>query len=215
LCCYMYCLCLLCCSMYCLCRLCCFMYCVYCDVLGIVCVDCAVLCIVSIVLFYVLFVSSVLFYILFVSIVLFHVLFVSSVLFYMLFVSIVLFYVLFMCKCVLYYCHWVSTQLQLTNISYRIICIASVRFLWFSKQDTPRNENLHSYYTNVYSDFFFSCGAAAQRGPLPQWSVCPREMYVLTGLWKFLLTLYSTSEELISWVHAAYAYTLNLSDIIY
>jgi len=31
---------------------------------------------------------------------------------------IVLFYVLFVCKCVLYYNHRVSTQLQLTNISY-------------------------------------------------------------------------------------------------
>jgi len=80
---------------------------------------------VSIVLFYVLFVSIVLFYV-FVSIVLFYVLFVSIVLFYVfvsivlfcvLFVSIVLFYVLFVCKCILYYCHWVSTQLQL-NISY-------------------------------------------------------------------------------------------------
>jgi len=33
------------------------------------------------------------------------------------FCFIVLFYVLFVCKCVLYYCHGVSTQLQLRNIS--------------------------------------------------------------------------------------------------
>jgi len=35
-------------------------------------------------------------------------------------VCFVTFYVLFVCKCLLYYCHRVSTQLQL-NISYRII----------------------------------------------------------------------------------------------
>jgi len=38
-------------------------------------------------------------------------------LFYVLFLLIVLYYVLFVCKCVLYYCHWVSTQLHL-NMSY-------------------------------------------------------------------------------------------------
>jgi len=35
---------------------------------------------------------------------------------------IVLFYVLFVCKCVLYYCHRVATQLQLTNMSYQPAC---------------------------------------------------------------------------------------------
>ena len=34
--------------------------------------------------------------------------------------SIVLFCVLFVCQCVLYYYHQVSTQLQLTNMSYHI-----------------------------------------------------------------------------------------------
>ena len=37
---------------------------------------------------------------------------------YVPFCFIVLFCVLFVCKCVLYYCHRVATQLQLTNISY-------------------------------------------------------------------------------------------------
>jgi len=32
-------------------------------------------------------------------------------------IFIVLFYVMFVCKCVLYYCQQVSTQLQVTNIS--------------------------------------------------------------------------------------------------
>jgi len=53
------------------------------------------------------------------------------VLFYVLFVSIVLFYVLFVCKCGLYYCHRISIQLQLTNISYKhiipLIFISTIR----------------------------------------------------------------------------------------
>ena len=40
------------------------------------------------------------------------------VLFYVLFLF-VLFHVLFACKCVLYHCHQVLTQLQMTNISYQ------------------------------------------------------------------------------------------------
>jgi hypothetical protein len=36
------------------------------------------------------------------------------------FFLIVLLCVLFVCKCVLYYCYRVSTQLQLTNISYQV-----------------------------------------------------------------------------------------------
>jgi len=56
--------------------------------------------------------------------VLFYVLFVF-VMFYVLFVF-VMFYVLFVCKCVLYYCHRLTIQLQLINISYHIISYKTV-----------------------------------------------------------------------------------------
>jgi len=96
---------------------------------------------VLIVLFYVLFVSIVLFYVLFVSIVLFYVLFVSIVLFYVLFVSIVLFCVLFVCECVLYYCHRVSTQLQLRNIS-RIISYKLKASIFYINCDKDKHRNV-------------------------------------------------------------------------
>ena len=63
-------------------------------------------------------------------------------LFYVLFVF-VLFFVLFVCKCVLYYCHWVLTQLQLTNISYHI-------YLYWSS----RRRNILYYFT-LFHNFCF------------------------------------------------------------
>jgi len=45
------------------------------------------------------------------------------------FCFIVLFCILFVCKCVLYYCQRVSTQLHLTNISYHIISYHSALVL--------------------------------------------------------------------------------------
>jgi len=41
---------------------------------------------------------------------------------------VVLFYVLFVRKCVLYYCHWLPTQLQLINISYHIISYHTISY---------------------------------------------------------------------------------------
>jgi hypothetical protein len=57
--------------------------------------------------------------------------------------------VLFVCKCVLYCCHWVATQLQLTKISYNFFvnCIfgchplAAVQYTF-----------THTQYTEQYNE---------------------------------------------------------------
>jgi hypothetical protein len=48
---------------------------------------------------------------------------------FLVFCFIVLFCVLFMCRCVLYYCHRVSPQLQLTNISIHTLPIHYIQVL--------------------------------------------------------------------------------------
>jgi hypothetical protein len=40
------------------------------------------------------------------------------------------FCVLFVCRCVLYYCHWVATRLQLTNISYIIYIYIYIHIIY-------------------------------------------------------------------------------------
>jgi hypothetical protein len=71
------------------------------------------------------------------------VLFLWIVLFYVLFVSTVLFTVLFVCKCVLYYCYRVSTQLHLTYISYHI----SIQNVVLMDTEYPRNApSVHLQY---------------------------------------------------------------------
>ena len=60
----------------------------------------------------------------------------------------VLFYVLFVCKCVLYYYHQVTTQLQLTNISYHINFISSHPGM--SRDPIqPHNYKVYKIYSNT------------------------------------------------------------------
>jgi hypothetical protein len=73
-------------------------------------------------------------------------------------VFIVLFYILFVCKCVLYYCHWVSTQLQLTNISYITNHIQgqSTRHCSQCFICISANTSHICYYPSKFSKFFWT-----------------------------------------------------------
>jgi hypothetical protein len=73
---------------------------------------------------------------------------------------IVLFCVLFVCKCVMYYCHLVSTQLQLTNIyhtiyviSYHSTLVLNLEWLNYLKSKS------YSYFSingNIFMYFLYS-----------------------------------------------------------
>jgi len=70
-----------------------------------------------------------------------------------LYVFFVSFCVFFVCKCVPYYCHRVSTQLQLTNISYHIVSyhIISHHIIIISCQVTSRH--VTSYHIIPYISY--------------------------------------------------------------
>ena len=60
---------------------------------------------------------------------------------------IALFCVLFVCKCVLYCCHWVSTQLQLTNICiYLSICCEHKYEMFWVNVICAYIHYLHTHY---------------------------------------------------------------------
>jgi hypothetical protein len=121
---------------------------------------CIVLCIFCFVSFYVLFILYRSMYYLYcivlciVCFVLFYVLFVLCRSIYCLFCIVLC---IFLCKCVLYYCHRVLTQLQLTNISYHIEpVIADNFFLKSQYYNTPTPTYFGPHWPNIRERTNFS-----------------------------------------------------------
>jgi len=118
--------------------------------------------------------------------------YLCSVLF-CIFCFIVLFYVLSVCKYVLYYCHWVSTQLQLTDISFdaALYVFENLRLRY------PLRNSLTSNEMEMYVDEFFdwrvvvTCHAFTSEVKVTTWYICTIILFealintvlILLGLW--------------------------------
>jgi len=79
---------------------------------------------------------------------------------------IVLFYVLFVCKCVVCYCHRVSTELHLTNISYHIDHLSYPVPGQCSLDWGFKNNNSNSHQVMFFVDIYGETASVTKVGQL-------------------------------------------------